>query len=101
MGQHELRATITRRRQRDRGHREDAFGESAMAPRLNDASYGDEVDVDPADVTLTDGERPANLPADVRFSAGERAVFPRVAQQIVNGHRIGLKLHALLDGFAH
>src|ERR1700738_2077525 len=101
MPQHGFSSTIRRCRQCDRGHREDALGESAGAPGLNDASPGDEVDVDPGDITLTEGERPANLPADDRLPAGERGVLSRVGQQIVDGRRIGLDLHALLDGLAH
>src|SRR3954466_13265131 len=46
MRQHELRPTICCWRQRDRGHREDALGECAVAPGLNDAPSGDEVDID-------------------------------------------------------
>src|SRR5438132_6279671 len=101
MHQHEFRSTIRRWRQCDRGHREDALGESAVAPGLNDASPGDEVDVDPGDITLTDGESPANLPADDRLPARERGVLSRVGQQIVDDRRIGLELHSLLDGLAH
>src|SRR3954463_16497020 len=52
MRQHELRPTICCWRQRDRGHREDALGECAVAPGLNDAPSGDEVDIDPGDVAF-------------------------------------------------
>ena len=101
MDQHELRPAIRRWRQRDRGHREDALGKAAVAPGLNDASPGDQVDVDSRDIVLVDGERPPNLPADDRAPAGEGAVLSRVGQQLVDRRRIGLELHPLFDGLAH
>src|SRR5947199_4135684 len=54
MRQHELRTAIRRRCQRYRGHRKDAFGESTVAPCLNDAPAGDEIDVDPGDIVPAD-----------------------------------------------
>src|SRR5205823_1973079 len=70
-------------------------------PGLNDASRGDEIDVDPGDIIPAGRERPANLPADGRLPAGDRGVLPRVRQQIVDSGRPSLELHALLDGLAH
>src|SRR5262249_61385705 len=54
MYQHQLRPTIRRWLQRNRCHREDALGELAVAPGLNDASPVDQVDGDPDDIALTE-----------------------------------------------
>ena len=42
-----LRSAVGCRREGDRCHGEDAFGESPMAPGLKDAPRRDEIDVDP------------------------------------------------------
>src|SRR5258708_10123253 len=74
MRQHELRPAIGRRCQRDRGHREDAFGESAGAPRLNDSLRPDEIDAYSADTISARWGRTANLPPECRLSARDRRV---------------------------
>src|SRR5690242_3760768 len=101
MYEHQLRPTIGRSLQRDRCHREDAFGESAVSPSLNDASSRNEVDVDSGDIALTDGECSANLTADDRSPTDDRTVLSGISKQIIDGRGICLEFHTLLDGLAH